>query len=104
MAIALGLQGHNPLRPALLFVVFETTMPLIGIVIGRVVGLWYLGGLILLAVGFHMVRAARHPKNEVQRFALDSLRVIILAGLGISMDEIAVGFPLGAAGSIFQEP
>ena len=102
LAIALGLQGHSPLRPALLFVVFETTMPLIGIVIGRVVGLWfetpaaYLGGLILLAVGFHMVREARHRKNEVQRFALDSLRGIILAGFGISMDEIAIGFPLGA--------
>jgi putative Mn2+ efflux pump MntP len=102
IAIALGIQGHSPLRPALLFVVFETTMPLIGIVIGRVVGLWfetpaaYLGGLILLAVGFHMVRAARHRKNEVQRFALDSLRGIILAGVGISMDEIAIGFPLGA--------
>ena len=102
IAIALGLQGQSPLQPALLFVVFETTMPLIGIVIGRVVGLWfetpaaYLGGLILLAVGFHMVRATLHRKNEVQRFALDSLRGIILAGLGISMDEIAIGFPLGA--------
>ena len=68
----------------------------------ELVGLWfetpaaYLGGLILLAVGFHMVRAARHRKNEVQRFALDSLRGIILAGVGISMDEIAIGFPLGA--------
>ena len=27
---------------------------------------------------------------------MDSLRGIILAGLGISMDEIAIGFPLGA--------
>lgn len=102
IAIALGLQGQSPLRPALLFVVFETTMPLIGIVIGRVVGLWfetsaaYLGGLILLAVGFHTVREARHGESEVQRLALDSLRGIILAGLGISMDEIAIGFPLGA--------
>ena len=102
IAIVLGLQGQRPLRPALLFVVFETTMPLIGIVIGRVVGLWfetpaaYLGGLILLAVGLHTVREARHRENEVQRFALDSLRGIILAGLGISMDEIAIGFPLGA--------
>jgi hypothetical protein len=39
-------------------------MPLIDIVIGRVVGLWfetpaaYLSGLILLAVGFHTVREA----------------------------------------------
>ena len=102
IAIALGLQGQSPLRPALLFVVFETVMPLIGIVIGRVVGLWfetpaaYLGGLILLAIGFHTIREARHRKNEVQRLALDSLQGIILAGVGISMDEIAIGFPLGA--------
>jgi len=104
IAIALGLQGQRLLRPAIVFTVFETTMPLIGIVIGRVVGLWfetpaaYLGGLILLAVGFHMVREARHRKNEVQRFALDSPRGIILAGVGISMDEVAIGFPLGALG------
>ena len=77
-------------------------MPLIGIAIGRVVGLWfekpaaYLGGLILLAVGFYTVRESQHRKNEVQRFALDSPRGMILAGLGISMDEIAIGFPLGA--------
>jgi manganese efflux pump family protein len=102
IAIALGLQGQPPLRPALLFVVFETTMPLIGIVIGRFVGLWfetpaaYLGGLILLVVGLHTVREARDRENEGQRFALDSLRGIILAGLGISVDEIAIGFPLGA--------
>jgi putative Mn2+ efflux pump MntP len=102
IAIALGLQGQRPLRPALLFVVFETTMPLVGIVIGRVVGLWFeipavfLGGLILLVVGLHTVREARHRENEVHPFALDSLRGIILAGIGISMDEIAIGFPLGA--------
>jgi putative Mn2+ efflux pump MntP len=102
IAIALGLQGQRLLRPAFVFTVFETTMPLIGIVIGRVVGLWfetpaaYLGGLILVAVGIHMVRAAWHRKNEAQRFALNFLRGIILAGLGISMDEIAIGFPLGA--------
>ena len=104
VAIALGVQGQRPLQPALLFVVFETTMPLIGIVIGRVVGLWfetpaaYLGGLILLAVGVHTIYEARHRQNEVQRVALDSPRAIILAGLGISMDEIASGFPLGALG------
>jgi putative Mn2+ efflux pump MntP len=94
ITIALGLQGEGLLRPAFAFTVFETTMPLIGIVIGRVVGLWfetaaaYLGGLILVAVGIHMVREAWHRKNEAQRFALNSLRGIILARLGISMDEI----------------
>ena len=104
IAIALGLQGQRLLRPAFVFTVFETTMPLLGFVIGRIVGFWfetpaaYLGGLILLAVGFHMIREARHRKNEAQRFALNSLRGMVLAGLGISMDEIAIGFPLGALG------
>jgi len=70
IAVALGLRGQRPLRPALLFVVFETTMPLIGIVIGRVVGLWfeagaaYLGGLILLAVGLHMLQEARFRQTR----------------------------------------
>jgi manganese efflux pump family protein len=102
IAIALGLQGQHPLRPALVFTVFETTMPLIGIVVGRVVGLWfetlaaYLGGLILVAVGVHTIREARRRENEEKRFAFDSLRGIALGGLAISMDEIAIGFPLGA--------
>jgi len=102
IAIALGLQGQRPLRPALLFVVFETTMPLIGLAIGRVVGLWfetpavYVGGLILLAFGLYTIREARHCQKEARRFALDSPRGGVLAGLGISMDEIAIGFPLGA--------
>jgi len=84
ISIALGLQGQRPLRPALVFVAFETAMPLIGIVIGRVAGLWfealaaYLGGLILLAAGFHTIREARYRGSEVQRFALNSLRGTIL--------------------------
>jgi manganese efflux pump family protein len=102
ISIALGLQGHRPLRPALLFVAFETTMPLIGIIIGRVIGFWfetpaaYLGGLILIGVGLHTMREARHLDNQARRFSLDSLRGMFLAGFGISMDEIAIGFPLGA--------
>jgi manganese efflux pump family protein len=102
ISIALGLQGHRPLRPALLFVAFETTMPLIGIIIGRVIGFWfetpaaYLGGLILIAVGLHTMREARHLDNQARRFSLDSLRGMFLAGFGISIDEIAIGFPLGA--------
>jgi manganese efflux pump family protein len=86
----------------LLFVAFETTMLLIGIIIGRVIGFrfetpaGYLGGLILIAIGLHTMREARHLDNEARRFSLDSLRGMFLAGFGISMDEIAIGFPLGA--------
>lgn len=44
VAVALGLCGLHPLRPALLFTLFETAMPLIGIAVGRYVGLRFGAG------------------------------------------------------------
>jgi len=35
VAIALGLRGIEPLRPALVFAAFETITPIVGIVVGR---------------------------------------------------------------------
>jgi putative Mn2+ efflux pump MntP len=78
IAIALGLQSQRPLRPALLFVAFETTMPLIGMVIGRVVGLYSkhrqrismtIAPLSALAIGQlftarHMMRAGVLPPTN----------------------------------------
>jgi putative manganese efflux pump len=85
ISIALGLQGHRPLRPALLFVAFETTMPLIGIIIGRVIGFWfetpaaYLGGLILIGVGLHTMREARHLDNQARRADLEIVELLARA-------------------------
>lgn len=104
VAIALGLQGVRPLRPALIFALFEMTMPLAGIALGRFAGARveslaaYAGGLILVAVGIHALREAFEHDDKAGRFSLHSLRGIAAAGLGVSTDEIAVGFPLGALG------
>lgn len=38
VALALGLRGMEPLRPALWFTLFETVMPLIGIAAGWRIG------------------------------------------------------------------
>lgn len=102
VSIALGLRGVNPWRPALLFAAFETTMPLAGIALGHYVGArveslaGYLGGIVVLAVGFHTLREAFESEGELKGFSLRGLRGVVAAGFGVSTDEIAIGFPLGA--------
>lgn len=102
VSIALGLRGMQPWRPALLFAAFEVTMPLAGIGLGRYVGARvesladYLGGVIVVAVGLHVLREAFEHDDEIGRFSLRGVRGMLAAGLGVSTDEIAIGFPLGA--------
>jgi manganese efflux pump family protein len=104
VAVALGLRGLHPLGPALLFSLFETVMPLIGILVGRYVGLRfgtlavYIGAIILVAIGIHTLRETLGRDKETPSLSFESVRGIFLAGLGISTDEIAMGFPLGALG------
>jgi len=104
VAVALGLRGLRPLRPALLFSLFETAMPLIGILVGRYLGFRfgalavYLGAIILIGLGIHTLRKALERNNETASLSFESVRGTLIAGLGISTDEIAVGFPLGALG------
>jgi putative Mn2+ efflux pump MntP len=102
VSIALGLQGAQPLRPALLFATFEMAMPLAGIGLGRYVGArvetlaGYVGGLTLIGVGLHMLREMSESEHKLGRLSFGSLREMAAAGLGVSTDEIAIGFPLGA--------
>jgi putative Mn2+ efflux pump MntP len=104
VAVALGLRGLRPLRPALCFALFETAMPLIGILVGRYVGLRfetlavYIGAIILIGIGIHTLRETLERDNETASLSFESVRGTLLAGLGISTDEIAMGFPLGALG------
>lgn len=104
VAIALGLRGVRPLRPALLFTAFEVTMPLVGIGLGRYLGArvdtlaGYLGGVVVIGIGLHAFRETLGGHEEVRGFSLGTLRGAVAAGLGISTDEIAIGFPLGALG------
>jgi manganese efflux pump family protein len=106
VAVALGLRGLCPLKPALLFALFETAAPLIGIVVGRYVGLWfgalavYIGAIILIGIGIHTLRETLDnlDNNEAESLSFESVQGILLAGSAISTDEMAMGFPLGALG------
>jgi len=101
VAVALGLGGVSPLRPALLFAVFETAMPLVGIAVGYGVRhrfetfAVYAGAAVLAGIGIHALREAAEPEGGRAAFSLGSVRGLLLAGMGISTDELAMGFPLG---------
>ena len=104
VAVLLGLRGMGPLRPALTFAFFEAVMPLIGLLLGRIVGARFetpaviLGGLILFAVALHMLKEAFQGQDETDEISFTTMRTAALAGFGISMDELAIGFPMGTSG------
>jgi putative Mn2+ efflux pump MntP len=103
LAIALGLRGFRPWMPALVFAVFEGVMPLFGIALARVVSLRFeaaavvIGGAILVGLGIHSIREALHGEKEAEQISFSSFRSFFAAGLAISIDELAIGFPLGAS-------
>ena len=103
VAVLLGLRGIHPLRPALTFAIFEAAMPFIGLWLGRVIGARYeamapvLGGLILLGVAGRLLKEVLDEDDETSDLSFTTMRTAALAGLGISMDELAVGFPMGTS-------
>jgi putative Mn2+ efflux pump MntP len=104
LAIALGLRGFRPWKAAVVFTIFEGVMPLFGIALARAVSRRFetdaviAGGVVLLAVATHAIWEAVRGEEEVQEVSFGSLRSSIFAGLAISTDELAIGFPLGASG------
>ena len=104
VAIALGLRGIGPLRPALAFAFFEAVMPLLGLILGHFAGARFAtpavvaGGIVLLLVAAYMLREALEAEDESANVSFSSFRGAMLAGFGISMDELAIGFPMGTSG------
>ena len=104
VAIALGLRDAAPLRPALTFAVFEALMPLIGLIIGAMVGARFetlaaaIGGIVLVLVALYIAKEAMEDDDETEGLSFSSLRTATIAGFGISIDELAVGFPMGTSG------
>ncbi|GAC1652950.1 MAG: manganese efflux pump MntP family protein [Vulcanimicrobiaceae bacterium] len=104
VAVLLGLRGVGPLRPALVFAFFEAVMPLIGIVAGRFVGARFetpaviTGGVVLIGVAAYMLKEKLEDSEEADNLSFDSWRVAMLAGFGVCMDELAIGFPMGTSG------
>ncbi|MGI8545765.1 MAG: manganese efflux pump MntP [Gemmatimonadaceae bacterium] len=111
LAVALGLGvGGLPrdrwIRVGLTFALFEGAMPVVGLLIGQHVSgvlgeaAAYAAGTLLLALGGWEIREALTDDDVNARTeeAARHDRSILLTGLSVSLDELAVGFALGAVG------
>jgi len=105
VAAALGASGlarRQRTRITLLFTAFEAGMPLLGFALGaplgRAIGVAadYLAIAVLIAFGVYTLLSA--DDDEEQRLGqLERLRgpAMLLLGLSISLDELAIGFTFG---------
>ena len=106
-AIGIGVAGVDAgtrLRVGLIFGIFETGMPLVGLLLGR--GLAdalghaarWIGAGLLIAIGCYTVlHAVRHRAEDQREPALAGRRTgqLLIAGAALSIDNLAVGFALG---------
>jgi len=107
-AIAIGASGvdnRTRIRVGVVFGVFEVGMPLVGLAAGRGVegdvggaSRWLAAGLLAAIGAYQIVQAVRpalgDESPEVSSAA--QLRRLLVTGLALSIDNLAIGFALGA--------
>lgn len=98
VAMSIGLAGGAArLRVGLVFAAFEGLMPILGLLLGKALAgeighFAFAAGLVFLAgVGVYMLAL---EKGEASAVSVAGARVL-LAGLSVSLDELAVGFSFG---------
>jgi manganese efflux pump family protein len=104
IAAALGmtrLTVSQRVRFGLLFAAFEGGMPVIGLLVGaglgRVIGGFseYVAIAALAGLGFYMLFGPDEDDERVKRLAASTGTAMIVIGLSVSLDELAIGFGLG---------
>jgi manganese efflux pump family protein len=105
VALALGAMGQaaHCYRVMLVFGLFEFVMPLLGIGLGaataRAIGLQtnVVGTVLLIALGLLMVIGGirNRPQDEMLAKHVTQWRGLVFLALGLSMDNVVVGFSLG---------
>jgi putative Mn2+ efflux pump MntP len=102
---AAGLAKRERFRTSLILSAFEAGMPLAGFFIGAglggIIGQWadYFAAVVLAGTGAWMLRPSGGGDDEEERQMrlLQSARgwAVIVLGLSISLDELAIGFGVG---------
>jgi manganese efflux pump family protein len=105
-AIGIGVSGvdaRTRLRVGLVFGLFEAAMPLLGLLLGhglaRTLGhsARWIGAALLIATGLYaLIQAFRHDIAHATGTAGQGLGRLLMSGLGLSIDNLSVGFALGA--------
>ncbi|HEY0345822.1 MAG TPA: manganese efflux pump [Solirubrobacteraceae bacterium] len=105
VSAALGLHGlprRRRLRVSLLLTGFELAMPVVGLLLGRGLGAaigglaGYVAAAALFVLGLTMLREDAEGEEEKVAAVTDAAWPALLAlGVGISLDELAMGFTIG---------
>ncbi len=88
-------------RFGLLFAAFEGGTPVIGLLVGaglgRIIGGYseYVAIVALAGLGAYMLFGQDKDDERVQRLVVSSGTAMIVLGLSVSLDELAIGFGLG---------
>jgi len=101
-----GIDARTRLRVGVIFGLFETGMPILGLVLGRSLATtlghaahWIGAGLLIATGGYAVIQAVRSPtRHDDQAQATPAgLRTgrLIITGAALSIDNLAVGFALG---------
>lgn len=97
-----GLGRSERLRIAVVFPLFETAMPIVGLVAGGAAGSAlggvadYVAGGLLVVLGLVFLREDEDGEGGKARLLARAQGLAILAlGLSISLDELAIGFTVG---------
>jgi putative Mn2+ efflux pump MntP len=102
---AAGLAKRERFRTSLILTAFEAGMPVVGFLVGSgiggAIGAWadYFAAAVLAATGAWMLRPGGDEADEGEQKVrlLESARgwAIVLLGLSVSVDELAIGFGVG---------
>ncbi|MGH3191952.1 MAG: manganese efflux pump MntP family protein [Streptosporangiaceae bacterium] len=109
-SVGIGISGtgaRTRLRVGVIFGLFETGMPVIGLLLGRGLAAelgratqWTGAALLIITGLYQTIQAARShtgPADEgPASAALPGTGRLLLAGIALSVDNLAVGFALGA--------
>jgi manganese efflux pump family protein len=110
-AVAIGLAGvdaRTRLRVGVVFGLFEAGMPIVGLLIGAQAAAsvgpaarWLASGLLIVVGGYFLLEGLREahaasPSRGGQWPGAEGLGRLVLAGLALSVDNLAVGFALGS--------
>lgn len=105
-AIGIGISGSTlgtRLKVGVIFGLFETGMPIAGLALGRSLAStlgstahWVSAGLLIATGAWALIQAIRDDGQPVAPASSQRTGRLIITGLALSIDNLAVGFALGA--------